>query len=96
MLSESKCRLSISGWFHGPTVPRTPHAIEAVPRCITPSDVDEDFLFSMMNQQYIDPVTQSEIQEKFEEDSEIQLPDFLPVSHMILVQVLLFHLLISH
>jgi len=78
VLSESKCRLSISGWFHGPTVLRTPHAIEAVPRCITPSDVDEDFLFSMMNQQYIDPVTQSEIQEKFEEDSEIQLPDFLP------------------
>ena len=72
--------MSISGWFHGPAVARKPHVIEPIPKSITPVDVDEDFLYSMINQQYIDPVTQSEIQENFEEDSEIQLADFLPVS----------------
>ena len=62
---------------------RKPHAIELIPKSITPVDVDEDFLYSMINQQYIDPLTQSEIQEKFEEESEIQLADFLPVSFLI-------------
>ena len=83
MLSETKTRLSISGWFHGPAVARKPHAIELIPKSITPVDVDEDFLYSMINQQYIDPLTQSEIQQKFEEESEIQLADFLPVSFLI-------------
>ena len=65
---------------HSPAVACKPHVIEPIPKSITPADVDEDFLYSMINQQYIDPVTQSEIQENFEEDSEIQLADFLPVS----------------
>ena len=65
---------------HGPAVARKPHAIEPMPKSITPADVDKDFLYNMINQQYMDPVTQSEIQENFEEDSEIQLADFLPVS----------------
>lgn len=33
VLTKDKCRLSLSGWFHGPSLERPPHYIEApVPR----------------------------------------------------------------
>jgi hypothetical protein len=37
----------------------------------------EDLFFSLINPAYLSPVTQSEIQAKFEKSSEICLPDFL-------------------
>lgn len=33
VLTKDKCRLSLSGWFHGPSLERPPHYIEApIPR----------------------------------------------------------------
>ncbi|XP_040917146.1 prolyl 3-hydroxylase OGFOD1 isoform X2 [Toxotes jaculatrix] len=79
VLSQDKCRLSVSGWFHGlslererpprhiePPVPRTPH----LPR-------DETLLLEWVNPVYLDISYQEQIQEKFEDSSEIQLKDFL-------------------
>ena len=39
----------------------------------------EDVFYQWINPAYLDPVTQSEIQERFEEESEIELTDFLLV-----------------
>ncbi|XP_033896237.3 prolyl 3-hydroxylase OGFOD1 isoform X2 [Acipenser ruthenus] len=75
--SEGKRRLSVSGWFHGrslerpprymePTQPRTPH----IPR-------DESLLYEWVNPQYMDLAYQAQVQEEFEESSEILLKDFL-------------------
>ncbi|MGH0166668.1 UNVERIFIED_CONTAM: hypothetical protein FKN15_066872 [Acipenser sinensis] len=75
--SEGKQRLSVSGWFHGrslerpprymePTQPRTPH----IPR-------DESLLYEWVNPQYMDLAYQAQVQEEFEESSEILLKDFL-------------------
>uniref|UniRef100_A0AAQ5Z1A3 Prolyl 3-hydroxylase OGFOD1 n=1 Tax=Amphiprion ocellaris TaxID=80972 RepID=A0AAQ5Z1A3_AMPOC len=77
VLSQDKCRLSLSGWFHGPSlerpsrhieppVPRSPH----LPR-------DETVLLEWVNPVYLDISYQEQIQEEFEESSEIQLKDFL-------------------
>ncbi|XP_037552052.1 prolyl 3-hydroxylase OGFOD1 [Nematolebias whitei] len=77
VLSQDKCRLSLSGWFHGqslerpprhvePSVPRSPH----IPR-------DETILLEWINPSYLDMSYQEQIQEEFEESSEIQLKDFL-------------------
>ncbi|XP_041125436.1 prolyl 3-hydroxylase OGFOD1 isoform X2 [Polyodon spathula] len=75
--SEGKRRLSVSGWFHGrslerpprymePAQPRTPH----IPR-------DESLLYEWVNPQYMDLAYQAQVQEEFEESSEILLKDFL-------------------
>lgn len=80
VLSQSKCRHSVSGWFHGPSVPRPIVSAEPKAVQVEPCDIDEEEFFSLLNGQYMDPLTQSEIQDKFEEESEIQLSDFLPVS----------------
>ncbi|KAM6943507.1 prolyl 3-hydroxylase OGFOD1 [Xenentodon cancila] len=77
VLSQDKCRLSLSGWFHGPSVerptryreppvPRNPH----LPR-------DETVLLEWVNPVYLDISQQEKIQEEFEDSSEIQLKDFL-------------------
>ncbi|KAF7660591.1 hypothetical protein LDENG_00279300 [Lucifuga dentata] len=77
VLSQDKCRLSLSGWFHGlslerpprhiePPVPRNPH----LPR-------DETLLLEWVNPVYLDISYQEQIQEEFEDNSEIQLKDFL-------------------
>ncbi|VDI51714.1 Hypothetical predicted protein [Mytilus galloprovincialis] len=77
VLTEDKTRLSISGWFHGPPVERPEPYVES-PVTLHPSrSVDENTFYDWINPAYLDPVTQSEIQEKFEDDSEIELTDFL-------------------
>jgi len=48
-----------------------------------PNDIEEEILYSYVNNEYINPLTQSEIQEKFEEDSEIQLADFISVGFFV-------------
>ncbi|KAF6030260.1 OGFOD1 [Bugula neritina] len=78
VLSQSKCRLSVSGWFHGPPYPRPVCTNSSECQMIfDPNDIEEEILYSYVNNEYINPLTQSEIQEKFEEDSEIQLADFI-------------------
>ncbi|XP_036296267.1 prolyl 3-hydroxylase OGFOD1 isoform X1 [Pipistrellus kuhlii] len=77
VLSEEKSRLSISGWFHGtsltrppthfePPIPRSPH----IPR-------DHEILYEWINPTYLDMEYQIQIQEEFEEQSEILLKEFL-------------------
>ncbi|XP_033469855.1 prolyl 3-hydroxylase OGFOD1 [Epinephelus lanceolatus] len=77
VLTQDKCRLSLSGWFHGPSLERPPRHIEApVPR--SPHlPRDETLLLEWVNPVYLDISYQEQIQEEFEESSEIQLKDFL-------------------
>ena len=81
MLSESKCRLSISGWFHGPPAIRPPPTLnpEVTKKC-DPVDIGERMFNEYINCEYLDPGMMLEIQASFEEESEIQLYDFLRVS----------------
>lgn len=77
VLSEEKSRLSISGWFHGPSlarpptyfeppIPRSPH----IPR-------DHEILYEWINPTYLDMDYQIQIQDEFEQQSEILLKEFL-------------------
>uniref|UniRef100_A0A671MIK5 Prolyl 3-hydroxylase OGFOD1 n=1 Tax=Sinocyclocheilus anshuiensis TaxID=1608454 RepID=A0A671MIK5_9TELE len=77
VLSEEKCRLSLSGWFHGPSLPRPSRYIEPpVPRH-THIPRDESLLFEWVNEMYLDPRYQARVQQEFEESSEICLATFL-------------------
>ncbi|XP_066860783.1 prolyl 3-hydroxylase OGFOD1 [Anser cygnoides] len=77
ILSEEKCRLSVSGWFHGPPIDRPAPYIEApLPR--SPHiPYDHEILYEWINLVYLDMDSQAQIQEEFEERSEILLKDFL-------------------
>ncbi|NXJ12702.1 OGFD1 hydroxylase, partial [Odontophorus gujanensis] len=77
ILSEEKCRLSVSGWFHGPAIERPARYIEApLPR--SPHiPYDHEILYEWVNLVYLDMDSQAQIQEEFEERSEILLKDFL-------------------
>ncbi|CAN9507040.1 unnamed protein product [Ophioblennius macclurei] len=77
VLSKDKCRLSLSGWFHGPSLERPPRHMESsVPR--SPHiPRDETLLLDWVNPAYLDISYQEQIQEEFEDSSEIQLKDFL-------------------
>ncbi|XP_072790681.1 prolyl 3-hydroxylase OGFOD1 isoform X1 [Taeniopygia guttata] len=74
---SQKCRLSVSGWFHGPPVARPARHIEA-PLARSPHiPYDHEILYEWINQVYLDLDSQAQIQEEFEERSEILLKDFL-------------------
>ncbi|KAJ7415362.1 Prolyl 3-hydroxylase OGFOD1 [Pitangus sulphuratus] len=75
-----KCRLSVSGWFHGPAELRPARHTEApLPR--SPHiPCDHEILYEWINPVYLDMDSQAQIQEEFEERSEILLKDFLKVS----------------
>uniref|UniRef100_A0A8C5NRY7 Prolyl 3-hydroxylase OGFOD1 n=1 Tax=Junco hyemalis TaxID=40217 RepID=A0A8C5NRY7_JUNHY len=74
---SQKCRLSVSGWFHGPSVARPARHIEA-PLARSPHiPYDHEILYEWINQVYLDLDSQAQIQEEFEERSEILLKDFL-------------------
>ncbi|XP_061231799.1 prolyl 3-hydroxylase OGFOD1 [Neopsephotus bourkii] len=77
VLSEEKCRLSVSGWFHGPSTVRPARCIEApLPR--NPHiPYDHEILYEWISLVYLDMDSQAQIQEEFEERSEILLKDFL-------------------
>ncbi|XP_070254835.1 prolyl 3-hydroxylase OGFOD1 isoform X1 [Myotis yumanensis] len=77
VLSEEKSRLSISGWFHGPSLTRPPTYFEPpiarsphIPR-------DHEILYEWINPTYLDMEYQIQIQEEFEQQSEILLKEFL-------------------
>ncbi|XP_060796737.1 prolyl 3-hydroxylase OGFOD1 isoform X2 [Neoarius graeffei] len=77
VLTNEKCRLSLSGWFHGPSLPRPRRYTEpAVPR-LTHVLQDESVLFEWVNEMYMDPLYQAQVQQEFEDASEIRLPNFL-------------------
>ena len=77
VLSETKTRMSLSGWFHGPSEPR-PVRTAPTPSPYQPIiELDEETFYSWINSAYLNPETQSDIQTQFEESSEISLNQFL-------------------
>ncbi|XP_059212372.1 prolyl 3-hydroxylase OGFOD1 [Centropristis striata] len=77
VLSQDRCRLSVSGWFHGPSLDRPPRHAEP-PAARNPHlPIDETLLLEWINPVYLDISYQEQIQEEFEDRSEIQLKDFL-------------------
>jgi len=77
VLAENKTRLSLTGWFHGPGVPR-PLKPPPEPEVTEPyKEIEESEFFSWINPTYTDPNTQGDIQVQFEESSEINLTQFL-------------------
>lgn len=77
VLAESKTRLALSGWFHGPPVVRPMPHIEP-PDPITPcGGVEEMVFFDWINPVYISQEIQNDIRERFEAESELELSDFL-------------------
>ncbi|ETE59203.1 2-oxoglutarate and iron-dependent oxygenase domain-containing protein 1, partial [Ophiophagus hannah] len=77
VVSKEKCRLSVSGWFHGPSVARPPRHVE--PRIPRSPHVprDHEILYDWINPAYLDMDSQTQIQEEFEDRSEMLLKDFL-------------------
>ncbi|KAM6225126.1 prolyl 3-hydroxylase OGFOD1 isoform 2-T2 [Rhynchocyon petersi] len=77
VLSEEKSRLSISGWFHGPSLTRPTNCFE--PFIIRSPHIpqDHEILYEWINPIYLDMDYQLQIQEEFEERSEILLKEFL-------------------
>ncbi|XP_072374644.1 prolyl 3-hydroxylase OGFOD1 isoform X1 [Scyliorhinus torazame] len=76
ILSEEKCRLSVSGWFHGPSLARPPRYIESLSPRNPHIASDEEILYDWINPIYLDVSTQVHIQDEFEEKSEILLKNF--------------------
>uniref|UniRef100_A0A8C8VE04 Prolyl 3-hydroxylase OGFOD1 n=1 Tax=Pelusios castaneus TaxID=367368 RepID=A0A8C8VE04_9SAUR len=77
VLTEGKCRLSVSGWFHGPSVARPPRYIESLLPRSPHIPYDHEILYEWINPVYLDMDSQAQIQEEFEERSEILLKNFL-------------------
>ncbi|XP_055582236.1 prolyl 3-hydroxylase OGFOD1 [Falco cherrug] len=77
ILSEEKCRLSVSGWFHGPSIVRPARHVEAALPRSPHIPYDHEILYEWINLVYLDMDSQAQIQEEFEERSEILLKDFL-------------------
>jgi len=77
VLSTTKTRLSVGGWFHGPALPRPSRPLPPSSPLINYVEMEEDEFYSWLNPAYLDPETQGDIQTRFEESSEISLPGFL-------------------
>ncbi|KAM8894564.1 prolyl 3-hydroxylase OGFOD1 isoform 2-T2 [Spinachia spinachia] len=77
VLTKDKCRLSLSGWFHGPPLERPPRHIEPAVLRSPHLPRDETLLLEWVNPVYMDLSYQEQIQQEFEDSSEIQLKDFL-------------------
>ncbi|XP_069757151.1 prolyl 3-hydroxylase OGFOD1 isoform X2 [Narcine bancroftii] len=76
VLVEGKCRLSVSGWFYGPALERPPRYIESFSPRMPHITCDEEILYEWINPIYMNMTTQADIQEQFEEKSEILLKNF--------------------
>ncbi|XP_004626032.1 prolyl 3-hydroxylase OGFOD1 isoform X1 [Octodon degus] len=77
VLSEEKSRLSISGWFHGPSLTRPLAYFEPLEPRYPHIPKDHEILYEWINPSYLDMEYQAQIQEEFEERSEILLKEFL-------------------
>lgn len=88
MLTEDKTRLSISGWFYGDPIEKSPvekQLLEASP----PIFVGELPILEWINSSYLNPETQVEIRQKFEADSEVELLGFFNASNLSSIQLYL-------
>ncbi|KAL2089245.1 hypothetical protein ACEWY4_016144 [Coilia grayii] len=77
ILSSEKFRMSVSGWFHGPSLPRPPKYVEAPAPLKKYISSDDKILHKWISQEYMDENTQVQIQTTFQESSEICLKNFL-------------------
>ncbi|BFY99311.1 hypothetical protein BsWGS_02351 [Bradybaena similaris] len=77
VLSESMTRLSLSGWFHGPPLARSPAYNETLPPAVPYASIEEEVFYAWINPLYLAPEIQANIKKQFEENSEIELMDFL-------------------
>uniref|UniRef100_A0A8D0B1Q7 Prolyl 3-hydroxylase OGFOD1 n=1 Tax=Salvator merianae TaxID=96440 RepID=A0A8D0B1Q7_SALMN len=77
VVSKGKCRLSVSGWFHGPSVARPAPSAELRLPLSPHIPHDHEILYDWINPIYLDMDSQAKIQEEFEERSEMLLKDFL-------------------
>ncbi|XP_074641970.1 prolyl 3-hydroxylase OGFOD1-like [Tubulanus polymorphus] len=77
VLTEDKTRLSVNGWFHGPNIKRPSPYVEAARRFFPYVTVDDSILGEWISPIYLDLEVQAQIQDKFEQESEIELQGFL-------------------
>ncbi|XP_053556280.1 prolyl 3-hydroxylase OGFOD1 [Bombina bombina] len=77
ILCEGKCRLSVSGWFHGVSLERPPRSLDPRASRTTHIPHDHEILYEWINEVYLSVDSQSQIQEEFEDSSEILLKNFL-------------------
>ncbi|KAG8437670.1 hypothetical protein GDO86_008396 [Hymenochirus boettgeri] len=77
VLCEGRCRLSISGWFHGCSLERPPRCLDHLPVRSPHIPHDDQILYEWINPTYLSMESQAQIQEIFEDRSEILLKDFL-------------------
>ncbi|KAM9302053.1 prolyl 3-hydroxylase OGFOD1 [Gastrophryne carolinensis] len=76
VLSEDKCRLSVSGWFHGSSLERPARSFVPMPVLSSHIPYDDEILCEWLNPDYLSVEYQAQIQEEFEDASEILLKDF--------------------
>ncbi|XP_063846315.1 prolyl 3-hydroxylase OGFOD1-like [Scylla paramamosain] len=77
VLSQDKTRLSINGWFHGPSVTQQEEKpLPSLP-LLGPGQFEEEDFYAWINPMYLDMETQKEIRKKFCAESELELENFL-------------------
>eukprot|EP00794_Sanderia_malayensis_P007942 gene7942-8797_t len=77
VLSKDKCRLSVSGWLYGEPVPRPITKPEPRRTQELPKELSDDVLLEWINPMYLNTDIVDSIQEQLEENSEIQLSEFI-------------------
>lgn len=77
VLSLSKTRLSISGWFHGNIIDRPTPYQEPHPKSLKPCTLEDEVLVDWVNPMYLDTGVVKDIRARFKDESEIQLQEFL-------------------
>lgn len=77
VLSQSKTRLSINGWFHGDPITRPERYLEPAPPRSSIVDLAEKTIRKWINPTYLEDSTQLQIKEEFKDLSEISLSQFL-------------------
>lgn len=73
VLTQSKTRYSINGWFHGETNMRPARKPSPTPHLASYAHIDAALFFDWIVEKYIKPTNQTEIQLKFMDSSEIKL-----------------------
>jgi hypothetical protein len=80
VLAEEKERVAISGWFHGAPIKRPPRYVEPDVTRIVPADFKPSkkiALANFINPKYLQAATQKKVRAYFEQNSSIELQDFL-------------------
>ncbi|KAL5015666.1 hypothetical protein ScPMuIL_005255 [Solemya velum] len=77
VLTQDHVRLSVTGWFYGKPFKRPDPYTEAKLQTQPCSSIEEEVFYEWINPIYLSEDIQLEIREKFENESEIELVDFL-------------------